>query len=838
MSGLLAPRWLVCAGLVAVLSLSGCNDGTAADYPDPTAGYLGEIRVAAITPQDGARVSEASVGLLVTLTGAEPTTSVAVADATGRPVAFTRTATGEFAGAVTVLHGGGLGRGTVEVVARRSDGQVARRRHALVLDVEAPAIAITEPAEGARVSSAGLWIRGVATSHAATRVLRVELSTSTGTSVVTPDATGRFAGWVVVSEGSASAVDVTAIDELGRATSVSHAVVVDAEAPTLAITEPAPGTRVGSRGTSIVVRGTVDDADGALDVVRVGLAGTALEVAELTSDGRFVHEVMLGDGHNVIVAEATDTAGLSHRASVAVHGPELLTLRLPDVDEPRRSLALSVDREGLEALIPPDRRSDIRLFDLDLGELVSEALDAIAEPDVYGLDVSTWSLAARNLQRVLVMTPETADLSGTQLADVMAVTGALGIPESQVLATLLQRAQDESILERDLIAWVLEANLVATHPSVTVDAATQRPLLPVTMADGLSDMATLGARLGPMGDHPGILDGEPHSQVMTEAFRMTIDASSNLHLRDGIDLGVGKSYLFEQQGDAALDFDFASPDRYTLEGIADAPRLDMRFRLSETDQRYLPASIDTREERPDGPFFKGGNLGWTAPATSFEAIVLRAAYRSFRGLYPNADPPYASQLVYSVGDIAAAATIDWDRGWLNIDTDEVVDTPPAAYIWDTLLEVAQLRLHDGGIAEGEADIVIPLTGLHVPLTASEIVEATRTVLATQETLLSDILVGARADYDTVTDVFVGRSPGGSPVLRRVTPLVAPAKSDLPQALSFFADPELQDTLGDELLLSSALEAYCADGSGGVWLLRGVELRQDAFVVDVIPVVEP
>ncbi|HFE44028.1 MAG TPA: hypothetical protein ENJ18_00850 [Nannocystis exedens] len=46
---------------------------------------------------------------------------------------------------------------------------------------------------------------------------------------------------------------------------------------------------------------------------------------------------------------------------------------------------------------------------------------------------------------------------------------------------------------------------------------------------------------------------------------------------------------------------------------------------------------------------------------------------------------------------------------------DIGDPPPPAYYWDILAEVAQVRLHDGGLAEGEGDVQFTLRDVRIPV---------------------------------------------------------------------------------------------------------------------------
>src|SRR5690606_34776705 len=109
--------------------------------------------------------------------------------------------------------------------------------------------------------------------------------------------------------------------------------------------------------------------------------------------------------------------------------------------------------------------------------------------------------------------------------------------------------------------------------------------------DALNDLTTLATKLGPTGDHPGVVDPNfpIHSECLTPEFAMTIEAQSNLRLLDGIDLSHGKDYMstvVDNTGptyDDPLEFDFEDPAKFQIVGVADNPTVDMRFAVREHD---------------------------------------------------------------------------------------------------------------------------------------------------------------------------------------------------------------------------------------------------------------
>jgi hypothetical protein len=79
--------------------------------------------------------------------------------------------------------------------------------------------------------------------------------------------------------------------------------------------------------------------------------------------------------------------------------------------------------------------------------------------------------------------------------------------------------------------------------------------------------------------------------------------------------------------------------------------------------------------------------------------------------------------------VAFEGCID-ETGWVSLETfNGAGSPPPPAYIWDLELELAQVRLHDGGIAEGDADAQASIRDVSVGVSPEEMIEQTKTNVA-------------------------------------------------------------------------------------------------------------
>src|SRR5262249_48974686 len=103
--------------------------------------------------------------------------------------------------------------------------------------------------------------------------------------------------------------------------------------------------------------------------------------------------------------------------------------------------------------LPDDVRERLWLLDLDLtsGPNTPRLLDnALAA--VKALDPATLAPAARNMQRLLKMTPDTADLAGTNLEKLISLAPLVGIAPARVLADLMGVDVEDTVLSPEVVA--------------------------------------------------------------------------------------------------------------------------------------------------------------------------------------------------------------------------------------------------------------------------------------------------------------------------------------------------------------------------------------------------
>ena len=156
---------------------------------------------------------------------------------------------------------------------------------------------------------------------------------------------------------------------------------------------------------------------------------------------------------------APDTSPLALGESRVV---ELYALRL-DVRDYEQTLT----KADILAL-PKSLQDELWLLDLDLTGgsgsplLMDNALHAIAQLD---LDDASLSQAEKNMVRILQMTPDTASLEGTPLAELLNLAPKVGISPAQVLADSMGVGVESAFMRPWALTEALVEGLVATHPN-------------------------------------------------------------------------------------------------------------------------------------------------------------------------------------------------------------------------------------------------------------------------------------------------------------------------------------------------------------------------------------
>ncbi|MCB9660994.1 MAG: hypothetical protein H6726_25330 [Sandaracinaceae bacterium] len=846
--------------LASVVDLAGCVDqAPVASYGDPT-------QLDAVTTQSGisARVIAPTVGDVQR----EPHVRLSLAAYTDPPVALTvrltdalggvllATPTGEpgpeqrFVAELPLLHGDNR----VEVRIAEVDG-LRNRRFELVARYEGDApglrFAFFDDRSGAACGSpvpAGvtgresICVRGRVSRGAAPLASpqQVTLGTDANATTVTADEAGDFEGVLPLPAEVTQAVTVSVTDSAARTTRATRDVVRDTTPPALSapLAETSPNRTNESHAT---FTGTVADEHGVEHLEIINGGGGVVDVLVAPT---FRHQVRLQPGENPFTLRATDSVGNASELSVVIIRDRLIRLGPPDASG---HAVLQLDRAGLEAVMTESAQRTTDVVTISLRTPVVQALYRIRDPERFGVDTSAWGQGERNLQRLLRMTPDTADLSGSSIEELLAIAPSVGLPAPRILANLVSLAPTDTFVDIERVADAVLDLLIGTHGNIDFDASTGDPALTLTMHDVLNDLRPVAARYGPRDGHPGFLTGESFASVFEPGFQMSIPARSNLSPYQGVDAArEGKSYLFRLEGDENLELDFLSDD-FAVVGMVDEPLVDLRFALSESP--VFVGVSSTRGARPDpqhAGFARGDGGAFAASPWHLEHIVAEAAYRQFQPLY--GDTSYARTFRYDAGAIADAAVIDWDRGWVSIATSGNLGSPPApTYFWDVLTEIAQLRLHDGGIAEGQASMDFLLRDLPVGLDAEGLIAALRPTLQAQASELAALLIGADRRIESAVDVyFVPATDGGPGFLFFRAPEDA-AGTYAYASPGFFSDASLStrvsssaaragtdDTTHEKLVPVAGQTVYFADDAGTVFALEVVTVDATGVSLRVVP----
>lgn len=501
-------------------------------------------------------------------------------------------------------------------------------------------------------------------------------------------------------------------------------------------------------------------------------------------------------------------------------GPEV-TFELRINDETPAPLTLEMNKDEVAELFG-ERADEILLLELDSTPLLTNTLTTVAQacgpawqlddPDPHhdcsltplgqtfvGPD-GTWQTSPEYaMVRLLTMTPANVDVSGTSSEGLAELADALSwiIDDyGTILSDVLAIPRTEPVITTASLVASFRDNFVATHP-----AAAEGGKLGLTLADALSNLATLTDRYGPVGGHPGVLDPSfpVQGEVFGPNFKMVAQADSNLRLVEGVDAdggadGAGKGYasvVVDRIGpgyEDELEFDFEDPEKFRVEGLIEDLVIDMRFKLGESPQ-FVPSCTSSavcQGNLPGAP--TSPQSVWSLEPWQFEYLVTHAAYLDYVALPP-----------FSVSYLLGSASVDVGQngnplGWIEYFVFLGLGNPPEdQYVWETILEVAQVRLHDSGFATFPEGVELAFTIEDIPcgLSGSEASEAVRPYLQEQASDISDFLLGDYKDDNDTVDFYYRRAEDGSAYVYFAAPDDRPdgAAYDYAQP-GFYADSQL------------------------------------------------
>lgn len=503
---------------------------------------------------------------------------------------------------------------------------------------------------------------------------------------------------------------------------------------------------------------------------------------------------------NITGDEPTGTTGDAPTGGEQDFGPEQeYSLRLNDTPVP--PLKLSMNKAEVAELFG-ETAKEIQLIEVESKALLTNTLEEIKnacgtgwkqdDPDpkhncaltelgqsFKGGD-GTWKTSPEySLVRILTMTPANSRVGGTSIAGMQGLADALGIGGgfAQILSEALGIERYEEFITTPELVLALQSNLLATHPALEGDGTR----IPINLDDALKDLSTLTTKLGPAGDHPGVLAPgfQSFSEVLTPEFQMQVEANSNLRLLDGIDLSVGKDYMSTvvdvvgPDFDDELEFDFADPDKFKITGIAADPKVDMRFAVREANTFINSCAGDAacKQNLPENE--AAVKAMWPGSAWAIDKWLLESIIATGgRHKYKNRVFKKCYEVLFSCALGAEVSIGPAPTGWAVFDVFLNLGNPPKdQYVWELINEVAQVALHtppDGDIPEGQANVEFTLFGIPIGLTGPQIAESVRPYLQAQAGKISDKLLGDYKKNNGAVDFYYRRGTDGLPYLFFVT----------------------------------------------------------------------
>ncbi|MCA9527317.1 MAG: acetyltransferase [Myxococcales bacterium] len=480
---------------------------------------------------------------------------------------------------------------------------------------------------------------------------------------------------------------------------------------------------------------------------------------------------------------------------------ELRMLRL-DVKDYRQTLSLA----DLKRL-PKATLEELWLLDLEMLPLVTNTLLYLRDANPAELG----SQAAINMQTLLKMSPDEIDFSATQLEELLALSGAIGAPPARAIADLMQIHRAEVVIPLDVAAQVLTIGLIGSHPSGQVRRGAVTPdhpdglydvtpgTIPVTLADVVEEFASLQQKFGPVDlpdgtRHPGFIEEASGFAVIEDQFAMTVKVDANALPYKGIDLTDGSGANVNSIGvQIEQIFDTSDPEWMQVEGLVPEPGIGrLTVRVAE-NPAFIPSG--TRKD----PVPHGDSPVWDLPPWEFERLVARMAeITTFQKRLPN-----CVEYTVGAGTVVFQGCVD-DAGWTTFETFNNAGNPPEpAYMADVMLNMAQVRLHDGGLAEGEASVAFTVRDAVVGLGSADMVERIKINMAQNPKALRELAALTKETTLGAADFFYVRGRETAPPAEQGDWLFFIAPSDIPRqpdgsyarpyaypAPGFFADEAL------------------------------------------------
>jgi hypothetical protein len=324
----------------------------------------------------------------------------------------------------------------------------------------------------------------------------------------------------------------------------------------------------------------------------------------------------------------------------------------------------------------------------------------------------------------------------------------------------------------------------------------------------------------------------------TDDFEMTVRVNLNALPYKGVDLGTAQiASVNSTESQVAEAFDFTTPDWMEIKGLVDNLVIDeMVMAIHENEDFVASGTSQTPAPRGNSPV-------WDLPLWQFERLIAQVALvraetiESHCKAYPlegEVDMPYeAIQVCIGEGafltDMGQSCdfndhdpackfdpTADAPPNWVSLAVDEIVkldELPAQSYFWDILLEVAQLRLHDSGLAEGKADIAFALQNIAAGISTAELEKEIRDNIQENPAALAAIAELLNENTEGDADFYYYRASLDAPVEQRGDWLYFVTEGDIKNTTlgdpvrpydypspGFFADSKGQMKISDTVLL--------------------------------------
>lgn len=408
--------------------------------------------------------------------------------------------------------------------------------------------------------------------------------------------------------------------------------------------------------------------------------------------------------------------------------------------------------------IPRPILDDIWLMDLELTGFVDNSLAQIQAT----LPENITDQAARNLARLINMSPNNVRLQGTSMEALVDVSRSIGIAPQDAVADLMQSPDpNASVIATDIAAAILLENLIGTHPRAQTRFApdgTELPVgrhsIPIRLGDVVDNFARMHETFGPTPlpdgrTHPGIIKEASGFAVVDDQFSMTVLVNANALPYKGVDLDLGSVASVNSLG-SQIDhvFPIERPDWLVVKGMVGEPYIGhVTVEIRESPQFFPPGN--DREPQP-----YGNSTVWSADPWLIERMVADMAFIKAQRM--------ESECVrYNVASGAEVFKACMDEtGWVEFETfNNVGDPPTPRYMWDIMNEMAQVRLHDEGLPEGTANAQLTLTNLSLGVRAEDLTNLIRQNVAANPAALRELAEATNQNTRGEADFYYYRPEG-------------------------------------------------------------------------------